>query len=244
MGRFKTAGFIILAVLGFSANVHAVPALTWLDSWNVTLLPNCSIAGSCGGNPRAFGTSALFDGQILDTTSDIAVAKSAWASGAGSFSSGSTGLTFLRHFALSGSPQGWNVSLNGLLVGSIGAGGQFASAFVTAGAAISPGPTSLQWREERFNSLPGFTSVNQAKGQTSILSDGLYTITGSLSTAAGFSGCPCIAFSDFFGAFPPGPSPFGFEIRVSASAVPEPSSLLLLTTGLTAAAWVYRKRSA
>ena len=74
----------------------------------------------------------------------------------------------------------------------MGAGGQFANAFVTASAAISQGPSPLQWREARVNSLPEFASVNQAKNQASGLADGLYTVTGWLSALAGFSGCACI----------------------------------------------------
>ena len=180
----------------------------------------------------------MFDGQILDTMSDTAVAKSAWSSGAGTFSSGSTGLTFSRHFLLSGSLHGWNVSLEGLLVGSVGAGGQFANASVTASAAISPGASPLQWREERVNSLPGTLSVNQAQNQTSQFTDGLYTVTGLLSTLAGFSGCACIAFSTFFAGLG---NPVGsFQVNVVASPVPEPSSLFLLATGLFGAAWARR----
>ena len=172
-----TAGVIMLAVLGLTHEVEAVPSFTGM-SLSCPIVP---IGGNCGGNPRACGATAMFDGQILDTMSDTAVAKSAWSSGAGTFSSGSTGLTFSRHFLLSGSLHGWNVSLEGLLVGSVGAGGQFANASVTASAAISPGASPLQWREERVNSLPGSFSVNQAQNQTSQFADGLYTVTGSLT---------------------------------------------------------------
>jgi hypothetical protein len=178
----------------------------------------------------------MFDGQIADTVSDTAVAKSSWATGAGTFSSGSTGLTFSRQFLLAGSPEGWNISLDGILVGSVGAGGEFASASVSASAAISPGPTPLQWREERFNSLPSDTAVNQAKNQTLQLPDGLYTVTGSLSTVAGFSGCPCIAFSDFFGQSSNSNSSFQVTVGAFPLAIPEPSSLLLLTSGFLVAA--------
>jgi hypothetical protein len=35
----------------------------------------------------------------------------------------------------------------------------------------------------------------------------------------------------------------GFRVNVSASPVPEPSSLVLVATGLAEAAWGYRKKS-
>lgn len=112
------------------------------------------------------------------------------------------------------------------------------NASVTARAAISPGPSPLQWREDRGHSLPDFASVNQAQSQTSELADGLYTVTGSLSSLAGFSGCACIAFSTFLGGID---NPVGsFQVNVAASPLPEPSSCLLLATGLLGVAWARR----
>ena len=50
--------------------------------------------------------------------------------------------------------------------------------------------------------------------------------------------------SNFFGSSLPTPPqpPFGFQVSVSVSPVAEPSSMVLLATGLIAAAWAYRHK--
>jgi hypothetical protein len=235
----------MLTMLGLSPDVQAVPSFTWEGPWNVTLLPNCF-----GFNPnfctpfgtRAFGaaaTSRSQDGQILDTTADTAVARSEWAAVLGP-DSGSTGLNFSRQFLLSDAPEGWSVSLNAILNGSVFAGGSN-SAFVTAAASITPSLSlTFQDSSPSFATAPPFGhAVNQSQVQTTILSDGMYTVTGSLvTTAAGGSG---ISSSDFFGFISSNPAA-GFQVSVTATALPEPSSILLLATGLAGAAWHCRKR--
>jgi hypothetical protein len=138
MARFVSGAFIALVVLGFSPDVHAVPSFTWTEPWNVTLLSNCLPFNPtlCGSHPRAFGASATQDGQILNTTADIAVAKSSWAAG-NSPGTGSTGVMFSRQFVLSGAPEGWTVSLDGILNGALTAFGSN-TARVTAEASITP----------------------------------------------------------------------------------------------------------
>jgi hypothetical protein len=190
----------------------------------------------------AFGSSATQSGQILDTTSDTAVAKAATET-----RTGDAGVRFSRQFELSGSPQGWNVSLSGQLNGSLGALGTStgAHASVLAQATISPSLGIDLSRQvgftPPFQDVP-YTVLSLSQTHTALLSDGVYTVTGLLRTQNGSQGG--VAGSDFFGLFLPTPPqpPFGFQVSVSASAVPEPSSVLLLATGLVGAAWAYRKR--
>lgn len=243
MALCMRAAVIVLVVLGFSPHAQAVPTFTWTEPWNVNLLSNCNVTFPnfpvCGVHPRAFGTSATQDGQILDTAADIAVAKSSWSAGNVS-GGGSTGLTFSRQFLLSGASEGWAVSLNGSLNGGIGAFGSN-NASVTAGASIVPSlGITFDARRTAFQEPPVFIAVNQSQTQTAVLTDGLYTITGSLITRSG--GGSGLSSSSFFDPIAGNPGD-GFRVSVSASPVPEPSSLALFATGLAAAAWAYRKRA-
>ncbi len=145
--RLVTLTFIALVILVPPA--EAVPSFTWTEPWEVTLLPKI-----CGGPSalcesfvgRAFGASATVDGQIRDTTVDVAVAKSQWGAG-NSASIGSTSVQFSRTFLLSDSSQGWNVNLSGLLNGMLTAAGNswFGAprASVQADATISRTPLHL-----------------------------------------------------------------------------------------------------
>lgn len=241
MTRFMRAAFIVLAVLGFSPDVQAVPSFTWTEPWNVTLLSNCLPFNptTCGSHPRAFGASATQDGQILNTTADTAVAKSSWA--AGNFSgSGSTGVTFSRQFLLSGAPEGWTVSLSGILNGGITTFGSN-SAGVVAGASIAPSlGITFDVQRPSFAEPPVFVLVNQSQLQTAVLPDGAYTVAGSLITRSGGGSGQSASF--FFDSLAGRPGD-GFRVSVTATPVPEPSSQLLLATGLMGAAWAYRKRA-
>ncbi len=234
--RFLCLTLVTLSVL--VTHAEAIPSFLWTEPWDVTLLPK-----QCGGPPtlcesfvgRAFGTSAMFDGQIRDVTADVAVAKSQWSAG-NAASIGGTSLQFSRTFLLSESPQGWNINLSGLLNGTLTAAGNSGfgapSASVQADATISMTPLHLTW-SERVSGPPPFQpvvntlSVNHMQSATAFVSDGTYTVTGSLATGAGSLGN--VAFSDFFAS--------GFQVSVGASPLPEPSSVWLCSTGLAILAW-------
>jgi hypothetical protein len=184
----------------------------------------------------AFGSSATQSGQILDTTSDTAVAKAATET-----RTGDAGVTFSRQFELSGSPQGWNVSLSGQLNGSLGALGMStgAHASVSATAAISPFIGLDLSQQVGFPAGDSSSELRLSQTHTGFLSDGVYRVTGLLRTVSGALGG--VASSDFFAVSTTNPQP-GFQVSVSAGAVPEPSTVLLLATGLIGLAWAYRKR--
>jgi hypothetical protein len=230
--------FALLFCMGL-AQAHATSSFIWTEPWQVTLLPK-----TCGGPQpfcdnlvgRAFGSSATVDGQIRDVSADVAVAKSQWGAGTGQ-TSGGTGLTFSRTFQLSNAPQGWTVGLSGALNGSLEASNQLPGlpqvlSSVEAEAAISTSPLHLTWSETDVGASTGPPTVNpiaisQLQGQTALFSDGTYTLTGRLFTTAG--GVQAIALSDFFTT--------GLQVSVTATAVPEPSTYLLLGSGIAWFAW-------
>ena len=232
----KLLGHIILVLCLGITQAEATPSFTWTEPWEVTLLPKVcgGPAGFCEtipGEARAFGSSATGDGQIRDITAEGAVAKSQWGAGSGQ-SSGRTGLEFSRTFLLSDSPQGWNVNLSGLLTGVLRAAGTSnvgtPIASVQSDTAVSMTPLHLIWQESvagppSFQPLVNTDNVNQLQNAMAFLPDVPYTITGTLTSAAVALGGQ-LASSEFFAS--------GFQISVSASPVPEPSSLLLCATGL------------
>lgn len=194
----------------------------------MTLLPVTTQFGTPLGH-QAFGSSAT-NGQILDTTAETAVAKSQWSAATG-FEGGSTGVTFSRQFLLSGAPEGWTVSLNGILNGSLFASG-INSADLTAAASIAPS-LGITFHEERPTSTgpPFFIPVNQSRLQTAVLPNGSYIVTGSLVTGAGGGNSVSASGAEF-------------SVTVTATPLAEPSALLLLATGLAGAVWRYRRRAA
>jgi hypothetical protein len=191
--RLFVGTFIVFTIFALSPDVQAVPTFTWIEPWNVTLLPVTTQNGTPLGR-QAFGSAATQSGQILDTTSDTAVAKAATQT-----RTGDAGVAFSREFELSGSPQGWNVSLTGVLNGSLLALGTSigAHASVLATAEISPFLGLDLSREVELRTGDALSELSLSQIHTAFLSDGLYTVTGSLRTVSGALGG--VALSDFFG---------------------------------------------
>jgi hypothetical protein len=222
MRRFTQVALIVFAILGFSPNVHAVPTFTWEGPWSVTLFP----FPDCFKCDRGFG----------DRTADTAVAKSQSSSGVSG--SSQAGVNFSREFLLSDAPQGWTASVNGTLIGSLNAFPGLSGATVSAMASITPS-ISINFSEEIFGGdlrFPVQRPVIESESQPGMLSDGLYTVSGSLVTAAGGM-APSGAASDFLSN-----TSWGFQVSVTATPVPELSAILLLGTGLVGFVWAYRRQ--
>ena len=239
--RLAVGTFMLFVLVTMPHDADAVPSFTWEGPWNVTLLPtfNHDPTGISSRDARAFGASATMDGQIFDTTADIATARST----AGS--NGNTGVMFSRQISLSGSPQGWNVSLGGLLNGFLGAGG-LATATVMATAGISPflGVEFNRHVDFSGSNFQSFSLLNLAETHTAFVSDGLYVVSGSLVTITTPASPSGGGTSDFFFSHPQQAPVPGFQVSVSVSPIPEPSTLLLLATGLAGLKCGYRKWSA
>ena len=225
---------VFTAVIACSTPGYA--GFIWLDNdWDVTLDMNADKGTS--SKRRAFGASATMDGQILDTGADIAVARaealaSTDVTGAGN-SSFIARVDFDRSFQVSGSPAGWNITLQEVLSGSLATLDpqmfSFASVRATAfinGTDVNDMPVdgpSLVFDEMNNNNVPDilFPVLNQ----TRTLPDGKYTITGSLMTKGLVFLDPLAgsAQSKFFDG--------GLAVSLVASPIPEPPSWLLVLTG-------------
>ena len=75
--RLSVGTFMLFVLVTMPHDAGAVPSFTWERPWNVSLdrLFSFDPTGISIGQARAFGASATMDGQIFDTTADIATAK-------------------------------------------------------------------------------------------------------------------------------------------------------------------------
>jgi hypothetical protein len=148
--------------------------------------------------------------------------------------SGTTGVTFSRQFLLSGAPQGWLISLTGVLDGQLfvaqGPNGD-AIGRVSANAQIGSFVV-VNFLEGRGPAAIGSVTrddIHLSDTKIGALLDGMYTVTGSVRTTGaspggGFGG------ANFFDARPG--SGFQVSVLASPSPLPEPSGSVLLGTGV------------
>ena len=225
VGPRLPAGALLLALVWPAL---AAP-LAWLAPWTVQLDQN--MVDGAGARQRAFGVSATIDGQIVDLDADIALARTeALVLAADSLAVAR--VDFERPFSLAGSPNGWTLSLLGLLSGSLaiatdpGALSEVsifgrAHVFDDKGNLVGP---SIAVTEDR--KLVGVTPFALFAATDSVfLENGNYLIKGRLtanavSLAAAAPIPPVLAQSLFFNG--------GWEVSLDAREAPEPSTLLLV----------------
>jgi hypothetical protein len=262
--RFRLLGLFGIGVIWsliFTANILASPTATWTTPWNVTL--GLETAVGSASNMRAFGASSTADGQIGNTGSagealsgTGALAKSTslvffdffgeqFAS-----SEASTEVDFSRSFSLKDSAGGWSLSLTGLLNGDLVAGNRYAgpSASVSARAQIGA-PSQGFFLSDSVSPSPGIDPDEEttfAPGSfEGFFRDGIYTVTGALSTSA-FVGNntpsePGFGLANFFDSNPSS----GFSVRLNASPVPETINLVgaFAVFGFCGYIWFRRSRA-
>jgi hypothetical protein len=228
--------------------VAATPAraaeLFWLESWNVDLDVNNDVG--VGSKRRAFGASAAGDGVITDIDDDAAVARA--ESHASTLDSGVRAtwiaeVEFDRRFQLFGGPNGWNLTLEGLLEGFLSnfvPDDEAARVRIRGGASIldedgllvtcQDGLVPLEVDFDARRAGAGIDHVSLAERRTCLVPDGIYMVTGGSSAEStvfseAITGLRGEGSTRFFG---PG---LGLIVRVAAE-VPEPASVLLLAAGV------------
>jgi hypothetical protein len=205
------------------------PSAQWLGPWAPVLgMPTLSSGlGADASASRDFGP--VGDAEALSGISASAFGRALVDSGTFGSASASTFVTFSRSFQLMGSPDGWNVTISGRLVGLLlTASSSLPSASVSASARVVGGP-AVNWGT--ITLAPDLQrAIDQGMSASSTLADGTYLVQGSLDVSADISAAGLFssngrALSDFFA---PRDGPAGLFVGVDATPIPEPQSMLLL----------------
>jgi hypothetical protein len=212
----------------------------WLDPvWDVTL--DQIVDKGTGSKKRAFGSSAVADGEIKNLDSDLAVARAeALASTDANVNQNSfwrAGVDFERRFRLSDSPSGWTVQLSGVLSGrltiidpndlsQVSVGGS-ATIFDANGVVLDDNGVAFSIDAGQTTDKNGVVDLFQLPTRAMTLKGGDYRISGDLEVSAFVSSeqLRADAQSRFFDG--------GWTVSLSARAISGPPSLLLmLSAGL------------
>jgi hypothetical protein len=213
--------------------LHAIPIAIWTQPWQVTL--GGRIAAGDAVLMRGFGAVGTA-GEPLPGTSAVASSLSNVFAAPSADSFANTGVGFSRTFTLSGSPDGWLVTLDSSLNGLMIAGGPDDSpiARVIAFAAISGEGSTFEGYSKKVTAIinnQNIVPVSLAKTHSVILPDGTYMVVGQLLTEATVDGYTVLSgdaagrassnFSDSFDVSADA-TPFAGTIAM----IPEPSYLV------------------
>lgn len=206
MKTAKLAGLLMLVSLGVPTPTLGNPEFQWLGNWQFT----------------TSGTEAAwFDSVEADSASGGAAASINVPLGfIGSTPYGEVG--FSRVFSLAGSTGGWEVGVDGSLDGTAGGLHGRGEAEMVAGiSGEGPPLVLLASGGGGGNMVP----ISDAGSLVYTLGNGVYAVTGT------FTARTIIAPPDFQGDLNFAEVTAVFSLGLVATAVPEPSSILLLSAG-------------
>jgi hypothetical protein len=234
---------------------HAIasPTAEWLGPWGVVDKEKLLLGNATG--KRAFGASPLLDGDIKDvgakgellpgTPARVNVEATVKTFSLQA-SEAETEVDFTRQFRLSGSPQGWNVSLDGLLRGMLKAENATFSdrhpstsisfSAMINGTAIAIGAVDVLGAAKGASADREVLIPRHSEGK---LPDGTYMESGSIIAKARVDQALIAGANASALFFDPAVA------TITASPVPEPSAWLLMITGLISlCAYCWRTKEA
>ncbi len=218
---------------------RAAAIAAWVTPWSVTLdgkieAGNASDRRSFGGGADGTITNVGGFGEFLPGTGALASSESLVSTAYFSDSNAQTDVTFTRDFTLSGSPTGWNVTLNSMLAGMLSAAGASYNpkAIVTAYALIVGQPAFLEPYGFSIDTActtcpdPNSQTISVPQSKTRLLPDGTYEVKGLLLTSAQidegiFAGSAASKFFDTFTV----------SVTATPADAPEPGTLASLALG-------------